>query len=165
MSSCAIIIFRNGKADSAIEMKNAWLGSAFVWTKLFDKHVTKRFKYDSWLNEPQRLWDLKDSDKLEKCEKVVLRMTFDNVLIRKEDFSRLTFFISLFETFHDRDGSSHLPLIRECLNKLSEDESVDAIGFWGTTVCDNPWYSWDEEKEDEVPYDISTGEEHWFLEI
>ena len=147
MSYCALVNFRDGAADDQMEWRNSWGGSAAIWTYLFDKYVEKRHAYDNWMgDEDGRLWALAKDPRLTDAERNVLRFTFDNALVFAEDFPSLA--RDLREVGASIEGSTHLE------SWAAHVESLDAlaVGLHGTSVSENPWFTWDEESEETVPY-------------
>lgn len=95
-----------------------------------------------------------------KSRKVALASTFDNVIIKKENMPKL---ISAFREFR---GETSIKEQADIIEKMLNDENCIAVGFNQTSVNDDTWTNfggYDEEKDEEIPYNILTGERHWEL--
>jgi hypothetical protein len=163
MSHCEIIAFRNNKADREIELRNAWGGHAMVWTVLFDLYLKNPHKeYDSWITQSSNdspLWKLHRDPRLAECERAVLVSTYDHALIMQKDFERFTAHLREFLAQSAGVVSwSHLPAYDQF---ICENMDAQAIGFYGTSVAEDPWREHDEETDEWVQYDLSTGEKHF----
>lgn len=163
MSQCAIIFFENGKPGHEEEFSNAWGGAARIWTSLYDKYLKDPLvEWDSWLGAsskgPTKLWELAENEDLEMFERSVHASTFDYAIVRKENFARfakdLRDFVHLYPP-----GKSVCHLLQWA--DAIESSDVEAVGFHGTSVSGNLWYRWDDEKDEEVPYDLEAGDKHF----
>lgn len=140
MSYTELILFKSGKADSAIEFQNAWGGSARIWDALFVAHVPKKHEYDSWICDPhdRRLWDLASRKDLPIFERAVHAFTFDRFYVRRENFARFAADLRLFVEKHPAgERVDHLPAWAKWLD---ENPDVEAVGLYGTSVSENPWH-------------------------
>lgn len=161
MSYCAIIEFRNGVADTSTRYGNSWGGAARIWSSLYDLYLKNPLiEYDNWLSSitkpgDRRLWDLVDDNRLFEFEKAVHYATFDNFIVRRENFHRIAGHHREFARAHVYGGEDHLP----AWALLIEKSDADAVGFHHTSVIENPWCSYNE-KDEAVPYDLRTGDKH-----
>ena len=164
MSYCALVVFDGeNKATRQIEFRNSWGGAALIWSSLFEKYI-KAHGYDHWLSKPERLWALAYDPRLADVERTVLVSTFDNCILRRKDFGA---FAAMLRKFSDQHASAgvvnHLPSWADGLGELPEDAT--AVGWWGTSVCENPWSWYDEDLDDQVVYEITAEGKHWFLRV
>lgn len=163
MSYAALILFdKDGNAAVHEEYKNSWGGSALVWASLCEEYgVTPRDgEYDPW----SHLWErVKDgSTILKPFEKVVLYFTYDNALVKAENFEKLADALREFWIAHQKPTrANHLDAWSRDLRKLPE--GTQAIGLWATSVCECPWTGFDEEEEKHTFYNLAEGEKHWFI--
>lgn len=110
----------------------------------------------------QKLWKLADTGTLVDFENTVMKSTFDNVMVKKENVKML---LSAFEEYDDKYPNSSLLeqakiIEEEILNK----QEMIAVCWNQTSVNGNPWTEgYDEENDEEIPYNMLTGEKHWFL--
>lgn len=143
MSYTALIPFKNCLPQGEIEFRNAWGGSARIWTSLFDAYIPKKHEYDPWLSsssngDDRRLWDLAKREDLPLFERAVHVFTFDRFYVRKENFPRLAADLRLFAEKYPVAGLvDHLPAWAQWLEQNSE---VEAVGLRGTSVSENPWW-------------------------
>lgn len=140
MSYATLILFKDGKPDGGVEYSNAWGGSARIWDALFKAHVPKKHEFDSWMTnngDDSRLWSLASRADLPMFERAVHAFTFDHFYVRNEHFGRLAADLLAFAERHPADGRvDHLPAWAEWLKK---NNSVEAVGLYGTSVSENPW--------------------------
>lgn len=154
------------------DVHNAWRGAMAVWNYLEKKYLPP-FR-PSWYipnlgfkpsrtsdqNAIKEIWDLSKSPKLTKSEKIVLCSTFDNVLAKVESIDKV---LSAFREF---EGETNLKeqadIIEQAIKKNSE---IVAIGWNQTSVNADTWArdNYDEEKDEQLGYNLETGTRHWFL--
>ncbi|MHC4844391.1 MAG: hypothetical protein ACYTEE_11360 [Planctomycetota bacterium] len=170
MSYCSIIEFEDGLPARETEYKNAWGGAARIWTPLYDTYLKDpNNEYDSWLStmKPEKLWDLADRKDLPMHLRAVLSCTFDYATIEQKNFKRFAEDLRQFrEHFPPNGVVCHLI---EWAHHI-EQSHAQAVGFYGTSVSDNLWWSYDEDTDQMIPYNLDRGEEHfevydWLLEI
>lgn len=164
MSYCQIIEFVNGKAQGGQEFSNSWGGSACIWTCLYDEYLRNPdISYDCWLSESgsKRLWDLVNDDRLSDFEKSCLAFTYDYFIVEKKNFKR---FCNDLRKFNQKYRFENNGKVCHLINWLIYIEhlppEVEAIGLYGTSVGENTWFEWDEDKEESEPYNLATGEKH-----
>ncbi len=159
MSYCEIVTFKDGKPNGSVEYRNAWGGSVFIWTALFDKYLKDPSRpYHSWfLGEPQALWDLATRKDLPLCERAVHTSTFDRAMVRREHFEMFVLHLREFVSRYPRgDGVCHL----SAWANFIESCDAEAVGFVGTSVSGSLWSEWNEETDEERLYDLNSGYEH-----
>ena len=182
MSDTEIFGFnREGNEYKEAEIKNAWRGAMAVWESLEEKYLpqyrpshTPSFITDeilvSYLQyKPTRMrdfsneggmkevWELANDARLEDYEKVVLATTFDNYIVKKEDFPEL---VSAFREF---GGNNSLAEQADIIEKMYGDENCIAVGFNQTSVNHTCWANSegiDEESQRYIPYNIIKGTRH-----
>ncbi len=162
MSSTSLVEFKNDVADTCHEFSNSWGGFARIMDVLFQKYIPKTYEFDSWLQAAQdgRLWKVCRDARLSEAERIVYAFCCDNALVKKEDFPAMATALRDFtKENHVDKGLCHL----EGFAKVFDVSDADAIGLHATSVCENPWFTWDEESDETVPYNISTGDKHWFV--
>lgn len=167
MSHCEIITFKDGKPAEYIEFRNAWGGAARVWESLYDLYLKDPAKeYDCWLNDKEgRLWKLIDDGRLPFHAKAVFASTFDRALVTRESFKRYTEDLRLFDSSFPagEDRVNHLPSWASSVEEVMKDSEVQAIGFLGTSVGEDLFQDWDEETEEDVPYDLNKEDRHFLV--
>ena len=156
MSTSTLIHFPK---HSGIEYQNAWGGAPYIWEAIWSAYGERD---TNWMTRSEKLWPLAEDDRLEDFEKAVLVMTFDLAYIKSEDFLRaakdLRDFVSRHGTWRaDRNGIKtdranggvvvcHLPSWADAIE--GADTRTEAIAFHGTSVSENPWLVYDEDKDD-----------------
>lgn len=160
MSYCEIVTFERNKAVTAAEYGNSHGGQPRIWDCLYNKYVKDhRKEHDSWLfGNTKALWALADRKDLPLFERAVMAFTFDYATVEKANFKRFAGHLREFVTAYPVPGRvDHLPswakFFDECTSK--------AIGLYGTSLSDNPWFEWDEKKERDVPYNLKSGTKHF----
>ncbi|MCK9434819.1 MAG: hypothetical protein M0R32_08400 [Candidatus Cloacimonetes bacterium] len=166
MSSCELIVFKNGLPDSSVEFKNSWGGATRIWSALFDAYVPKKDKYDSYLSSDphdRRLWDIATRKDVQLFERAVHAFTFDSFYVSKEHFEQLAIDLLLFVEKYPCPGRvDHLPAWAKW---LQENKDADAVALYGTSVGDNLWYRpkrcehCDNYLDEEEPVPMSEGTE------
>lgn len=107
----------------------------------------------------QEIWDLADNEKVSIIDKIVLFTTFDKILIKRDDFSRV------IEAFNAFEGKTSLKEQAVVLQKMLSDENCIAAGWNQTSVNADTWstYNYDEETGECAPYNCLTQNEHYWL--
>lgn len=162
MSSTSLVEFKNGVADTCHEFRNSWGGFGRVMDSLFQKYVPKKHEYDSWLlaAEDGRMWKVCKDERLSEAERIVYAFCCDNALVKKEDFPAMA---KALREFTEQNPVESRVCHLEAFAKVFDEAKGDAMGLHGTSICENPWVSWDEESDEPAPYSIATGNKHWFV--
>jgi hypothetical protein len=111
-------------------------------------------------NAMKEIWNLADDEKVSDTDKIALMSTFDRVVVKKE------YFDTVIKAFNEFDGQTSLKEQSDILEKMKSDDDVIAVGWNQTSVNGDTWANfggYDEEKDDYLPYNINTGEKHWFM--
>ena len=140
------------------EAKNAWLGAMHVWSELSKKYGIEGGLFGGFTD----LWKLADTGKLEDFENIVLKSTFDNVVVKKEDIPNL---LKAFDQYDKTYPKSNLKEQAEIIKEYALENDVMTAVCWNqTSVNGNPWTDgYDEEADEEIPYNILKGDRHWYM--
>jgi hypothetical protein len=161
MSYCSIVTFQDGLPSDEAEFPNSWGGASRIWDALFEKYLKNPdIPYDMWFRaaEDGTLWKLADSEELSDCERAVLASTFDYAIITNENFARFAQHLREFVGMYPvPDKVDHLADWAAFI----EDCNADVVGFHATSVGQNLWYKWDDEKDESVPYNLNDGQDHF----
>ena len=165
MSYCALIAFKDGLPSTYHEYHNAWGGAAYVWSSLYDLYC-KTGEGDYWLRIPGLPWvgKLLERPDVPDFEKIVLLAMYDHAIVDASHFKRFARDLRLFAQKH---GSvrvhgvivNHLPAWADFFDTCT----AEAVGFYPTSVGDDWWQVWDDEREESEPYSLRTGELHFEL--
>jgi hypothetical protein len=181
--SCTEIysVDKNGEIDQYAEIRNSWRGSMAIWRILEDRylppyrpsfipsymsieafeaqHGYKPSRCSSFFDDSamKEIWSLFSSDAVSTTDKIVLGSTFDNVLVRRENFDTL---ISAFKEF---EGETSLTEQAKVIEEMMNDSDIAAVGWNQTSVNADPWMEYDEKLDDYLRYNINTGDKHWWL--
>lgn len=148
MSYCQLIEINNGQPFHGTEYQNSYGGAARIWSSLFDKYLKNpAIPYHCWLSSGQELWDLAKNKNLPMFERAVHSFTFDRHYVSRKNFSRFTEDLKKFVETYPADGK-----VCHLLSWAAEISSMDCdgVGIYGTSVAENPWFVWDDEKEEDV---------------
>lgn len=154
MSYTTIIhVYPNEKIECGEELPNSYGSAPVVWDALCQKYLGYP-PYGWGMREDLKdLWNLWKDEKLPLHQRSVLMMTFDRAYVSKTDYKRAASDIRLFlrDFPEDETKVNHWNRIEEY---FESNPDVPAIGFWCTSVSENPFHgSWNEEKEDYEPPD------------
>lgn len=155
MSYCQIIPFAEGLPQSGIEFRNAWGGAARIWSALFDAYLKNpAIPYHNWMGNSDDLWELAKREDLPVFERAVHASTFDHAYISRENFGRFAADLRQFAEKYPVPGAvDHLVPWADWI----EGSDAEAVGFHGTSVAENPWWVWDEEKDESTPTPLEDG--------
>lgn len=183
MAKTEIYIFReNGNAEYYAEVPISSRGGMAVWLILEQRYLTSlptptwlypgeyysRFAYPSWEADSKlkrkEVWDLAKPDSpLTEDERIVLKSTFDYAVCKIKDLPRL---IKAYRAFQ---GNTSLSEQADILINIFDDpkcKDVIAIAFTQTSVIEG----WDEigdpdpeSPDDRLPYNLFTGDKHYYL--
>lgn len=158
MSYCQIIPFENGLPKEGITFSNSWGGAARVWDSIYNAYLKNPAEpYDSWLQGCRggstALWDLAKRIELPMFERAVHASTFDRFYVSREDFARFAADLRQFVAKYPvTDGAEdHLPAWADWI----EASEAEAVGFYPTSVGDNPWRTYNDEAF--IPVALSEG--------
>ncbi len=164
MSYTQLIPFRDGIPYHGPEFRNAWGGAARIWNSLWEDWVPKQTPYDSWLSgiESRRLWDLAKDKEIPLSDRAVHAFTFDRFYVAQKNFSRFAADLRNFVDSYPATGrADHLLAWADWLDKNGD---FEAVGLYGTSVGENPWFrikEGDDEEDDNVyePVPLKEGKE------
>lgn len=157
----------DGLIEPADRFGSAWHGAPIVWGKLAEKYLGRNSA--AWMLDPRllrRLWGLADDPAVSRAERITLLSTFDRVLCEAARFSELNWAFDEFLKEHDPLGRSHCSLMAQAIVILRQTWSypgVLGVGWRQTSVTDCPWVVYDEETDEDRPYDINRDKGHWWL--
>ena len=162
MSTCSIIEFRDGLAETAAEFGNAWGGAARIWNSLYNTYLKDpNSEYDSWVsaftrNNGEPLWQLREREDIPFFERVVLVGTFDKAILRRENFSKFAGHLREFVAKYPAPGACHLNKWADFIEK----SDAEAIAFHATSVSSSHWWIRDDD-DDGRPYDLNRDNDHF----
>lgn len=158
MSHTSLVFFKDGKPDHQVKFRNSWGGAARIWDSLFNEHLKRPdVPYDSWLfDKGGRLWALIEDPRISEYERVALGFTFDLFYVSKKNFRKIA--------SHLREFASKYPVSMKVdhldawAGEIEKSES-EAVGLYASSVGENLWKGWDNEKGEEVFVPLSCGHE------
>jgi len=166
-------IGKDGTPRTYEEYRNAWGGAAYIWTSLIDAYLVGRggatslgamMCQDENMNGMKPLWELGKDLRVPENFRFILLSTFDRAMVRASDFNRLADAMDEFvRTFPPGDRACSLPAQAQTLRQMALSGEWRAACWHQTSVSENPWIGWDEEKDESIPYNIDTGEDHFFI--
>lgn len=166
-----------GEIQGVQVYRNSWGSAPAIWERLFQKYLSKGEKWENWMNDVDALWDLVGDSRLEEYEKICLLLTFERMIVKKEDFVKVAIALKIMakeekEQFPEK--VNHLGTIADDLISDKMKNYMGACFIW-TSVTGDVWdqphkesdYNEDGDLLDEENhrwrYDISEDEGHWFL--
>jgi hypothetical protein len=171
MSYCQLLGFTKDGYEVIEEFKNAHGWTAFVWDCLWGEYVPKKHPYDSWISgDPNRLWKLHNSTKLEDFERFVLKATFDTALVKQDSTDNFMVSLQKFVDKYQDNATNrvcHIPKLIELLSIKANTNHYIAIGWYGMSIADNCWdeYGGEDANGDNIiiEYNVTTGDRHFFV--
>lgn len=144
----------NGEVVGAFEVRNAMGGALMIWERLREKYdVGSAFNYDP-------LWKLFTDDRMDLADKIVMGLTFDKVIIKRENLPPT---INALRRFISSHSTPTLVGIVDALTKLAKDPECAGVCFNHTSVAESYWEKWDEQADEGRHYDLNADQGHWFL--
>lgn len=189
MSCTEIYAFdKKGKPTLYGRVRNAWRGAMAVWMEMerryLPSYVPEYVKNCCWYSDglsaseiakclgyvPSRcsafhneamneIWELYNKEDVPETDKIVLATTFDDCLVHKEDLPKV------IEAFRKFGTETSLNEQADILQQAFDDPDIIAVGWNQTSVNADTWcdYGYDEEKDESIPYNCLTMEDHWWL--
>lgn len=176
MSYVEIVGFdKDGDAFSLGRVKNAYRGAMSIWKELERRYLkpigeplcingelVPLSRTNSFSGEGlQELWDLYKLDEVSLDEKITHLSTFDYVLVRRENISRL---LMAFKNFSSDKNNleEQISIIKKGL-----ETDITAIGWNQTSVNSNRWLYHDEAYNKDLdeygPYNCFKNDKHFWL--
>ncbi len=153
------IFERDGALEEIAEFRNAHGFCPAIWTPICRKHLGNEYE---WLTgKPERLWPLYKDERMPLHWRVALACSYDHAIISESSRRLVADCLRKFYSETWVSGyANHLSAIADKLDALP----LDCIGacFHGTSVSENPWNLYDEDKDAMVPYDL-TDNKHFFV--
>lgn len=162
-----------GSIESIHEFSNASGSAMYIWNQLYQKYLPQVVYFLGDDKTMDALWKLIDDKKLKPFERICLGFTFDRVMVKRENISKL---ISAFKDFHAEakinfpQNVCHLPDQIKELELLEMNEDIYAVCWCQTSVASDVWYvpegeckECGHESEEQRLWDISLDKGHFFL--
>ena len=143
-----IHVFPGEKIECDVEFKNSWGSGPLIWDTLVKKYIDATNGNYLFRNETtDKLWKLWNNASVPFHHRAVLMMTFDGAYVSKANYRRaarnIHDFLSDFPEVSE--GVSHWSVIEKI---FESDPNVPGIGFWLTSITDNPFRGkWNENNE------------------
>jgi hypothetical protein len=146
---------KEGNAYELADIHNAWRGGMAVWNYLYEKYCGGDFPM---FGGNRGFEELNAAfDKMPEFEQISLLSTYDNALIKRENFKQV------IDAFRKFVGETSLKEQADVIEEALEDDDCIAIGWNQTSVNGSPWTIYDKEKDEYIPYNLNIGDKHWFL--
>lgn len=150
------------------DFSNSWGGAAFVWDNL-----KRRYESDLPEGDPSdlfgwsRVWEYDEAGgKMEPWERNVLRSTYDRAVLRRYDFRLMAHDMEVFKrAYYEAGKACSLGEQAECLRELFDKGALYVAWNQTSVVGFLLGGDYNEDTDDEIPYDIDKGEEHHFVEM
>ena len=165
-------------------IQNSWRGAPAIWRYAEEKYLDPYFP--NWISDQERLegaekfflrhgykpsrvssfeeeglqeiFDLAYDVSLPENDRIVIASTFDRALVRKDEIKRV------IEAFRNFGAKTSLKEQADILEKALDAPEVDCVGWIQTSVCCDMWSGgWDDEADEEIPYDLNVNDGHFWL--
>jgi hypothetical protein len=159
-------INKEGDTVSFKKYHNPWGGAAFIWTQIYDRYLKDNSKeFDSWLFNQQPLWDSVNDKAIPLSICTVLAFTFDYAIIEYDKIPKMVEYLKEFlEIFSpDKNIVCHLGEWYDDMMKIYYREDNHGICLYPTSVSENLWSIYGEEKDEYRPYNVNVDDKHWFI--
>lgn len=144
-NSTVIAVWPGEKSEEMEELNNGWGSGPVVWNDMAVRYLGMARNAYNW--EIDKIWPLPKRKDIPEHNRAVLAMTYDNMIVMREDYSRAAKCIRLYlQDFPvDERYVNHWPRIAEI---FEGNPDCAAIGLWLTSVCENPFAGeWNEEAD------------------
>lgn len=153
MSHMEIKFIFEDKTIESKELSNAHGGAPFVWNIVAKKYLG--LAPGAYLFESEKIWPLYKKNEMPLHHKAVLLMTYDGAVITKPYFKKAAQDIRAFlaDFKQESQSESRINHWNEIAQELEKDPGCAAVGFYWTSVGEDPFQgSYDEESEDYLPF-------------
>jgi len=180
MSYTTIYIFGpDGTVTDTVDFQNAYGSAIAIWGAIGRKYLTREQRdphglekaigkhYDNPMDYADQVWKL--GERLENFERLVLDSTFDNAVVRFEDLQAVAEAFEEFARIHGPWFETNKRVFSvgkqgEALRALLDRDDVRAVAWRQTSVSSVAWDGrWDEEADEEIPYNLDAMDTHWFI--
>jgi len=145
---------KSGDVEHIKDYSNSFLGAFLVWDEMSKKHLCMKVPIQGNMRP---VWNLHKSESVPYCERILMMATFDNIMVKKENFTLLV--DSIMEC--DSRLTGHFRQNAVMIQSLLDDDDCIAICWNQTSVCASPWTVYD--GEEGRPYNIYKDTKHWFM--
>lgn len=164
MSYCELLGFtKDGEMIHLEEYRNAHGWAAYIWASLHRKYMGNTLSY---LELALKMEKFLKGDQLLDEEKIALWSTSDQALVTVFEIPTLIRAYKAFLQLHHPGDKwvCHLPQMIKDLRQIADNpENISVVGWYGMSVGDNPWSTYNSETEEYEDYNINTGTKHNFL--
>jgi len=147
-------VFLGDRVEVLEEFKNSHGTAPVIWGSLCERYLNT----GNWLFAGDALWTIHKRADIPMHQRMVMMMTYDNMVVLKKDYKKAAQNIFAFlQDFPPKLGYvNHWERIAEI---FESDPDCPAIGFHFTSVNEDPFNGpWNEEIED---YDPPNWEKYW----
>jgi hypothetical protein len=139
-----LYIYPGEKIKCGKELRNAWGSAPYVWDYLFKSYIDSSGNF-LLENNSKKLWSLWKRSDIPPFLRTILVMTFDRAYVSKKNYLRASQDIRNFlNIYNNTDVVNHWNPIAAF---FESDPDYPAIGFWMTSVSENPFDgNWNEKK-------------------
>lgn len=145
----------NGDVEEYGEAQNSHGYAHLVWMALGEKYLGGFSLLNASLT-----WNLFDSDKITKDEKIILGSTFDRVWIKKELMPDLIRILHDFYYSHCREKVGTMLVVHGILSEMLLEKDTMGCAFNQSSIGEAFWEVYDADSEDEgcTPYNVLTND-------
>ena len=134
MSYTTILKITKSKTKDIKELRNSHLSCPIVWNFFGTTYLgLENFMFHEKMDQ---IWELWKDTSIPLSYRAVLFMTFDRACVHKKDFKKAASDIEIFLKASPANLQSHWP---EIAKMFESDPKAKRIGFWMTSVSENPF--------------------------
>lgn len=146
-----LAVYPGDRVEDMHELKNSWGSAPVVWDAMVKAHTNADYWSGSVLDAM-----FQESPSWPEHHTVMMYMTADRAYVLREHFHEAAAHIRAFLSEFPSDSKrvNHWPEIADIFDSNPD---VPAIGFYMTSVSENPFYGpWNEAIEDRDQFDWTT---------
>lgn len=145
---------KDGNVEYVGEADNSWAGAMHVWGR-----ISKKYALPGGLFGYQALWNAVDKGILQPFENMVVKSTFDDMIVEKKDIPELLQAYAMYDA--EYPGSNLAEQAEIITEEILNNEDMIGVCWNQTSVNSNPWTDgYDEEEDEPIPYNVLTGTRH-----
>ena len=147
MSQTTIVaVWPNEKSECVEKLRNAWGSAPVVWNDMAVRYLDCRD--NGYWSCQDKLWPLYKRNDIPLHHRAVLTMTYDNCYVKQEHYAKAAELIRMYLADFPPDPQ-HVHHWSRIAEIFESNPAYPAIGFWMTSVCENPFDGeWNDDVEE-----------------
>jgi hypothetical protein len=153
-------------AGEFARVSNGMAGALVIWRAMAFKYGLEPIGgHARAMETEEKVWKHCNAGKMSRVDTICVRFTYDRVWVKKENCVPLADALTEFHRGHVH-GTGINPTVLGVANGLRHAACDNLLGvaFRQTSVIENPWCTYDDGGETEIPYDLNApGGNHFEL--